>query len=110
MSFAPTLKWQPVDRAAFAGWLASLPTDTALGMAGGYTLHPLALYLNDRDGGFWCLEVRRDGIRFFNRRAPGHQFHFQAGWALGFCWELKRPDAYRDVNAADCVAALECVP
>lgn len=106
MDFAPTPEWQPVEREAFAAWLAGLPAGEPLGMASGYTRHPVALYLSAATGGCWCLEVRREEVCFLNRSAPGHRFYSQAGWLLGFCWALKRGDGYREVTAADALAAL----
>lgn len=102
--------WHPVDRDAFRTWLSGLPANELLGMAGGYTRHPVAYYLNARDPGFWCLEIGRKEVRILDRRAPEHRFYNQAGWLLAFCWELKSPDSYRSVTAADCLTALENVP
>lgn len=110
MELATTPEWQPVDMRQFTIWLERHSPDAPMGIAGGYTLHPVALYLCHRDGGFWCVEICREEVRFLNRRVPGRHLHRQSGWVLAFCWELKQPDKYRNITVADCLAALERVP
>jgi len=110
MNPAPDTTWLPVEREAFLAWLQQFDTDETLGMAAGYTAHPVAAYLNQRDGGLWCVEVSRQAVRLLNRQAPGHRLHAQEDWLLKFCWELKRGDSYREVTAVDCLAALGRVP
>lgn len=109
MDFAPPPTWQPVDREAFVNWLERLPLGMPLGMAGGYTRHPVAYYLNHRQGGLWALEVYREEVYLLNRHEQPYRIQRQAGWLLDYCWELRKPDAYRDVTAADALAALERV-
>lgn len=106
MELATPQAWEPVDSRQFQIWLERFDSDEPMGMAGGWTLHAVAFYLNHRDGGQWCLEVTREYVRLLNRSELHPSFQIQRGWLLDFCWELRRSDAHRNVTAVDCLAAL----
>ena len=110
MELAPESTWRPIERETFRAWLEQFDQDASMGMAGGWTIHPVCWYLNDRDGGFWCMELTRNQVRLMDRHALSPCFYVQTDWLLDFCWRLKKPDAYRCVDVADCLAALSQVP
>ena len=110
MNLAPPPTWQPVDRAAFVNWLTGLLPDTIVGYAGGVRAHPLARYLDYRDGSdelFWYAGYQHHEARVIFADSDLERTHSQEGWVAAFCRALLPPDSYRQVTAAECLRVLE---
>jgi hypothetical protein len=88
-------------------WLIAQDGATEVGVAGGFSRHPIALWLREQGHEVTLKVVRGEpGVWLYGGPSPLPDYLQPFHWISLFCHALMPPDSYRTVTASECAAIL----